>query len=65
MTTDKKIYECIGKGGRYMVVYSALPAGTLKSIVGLDSLVVYQNDKGLTFVRTREDFEARMRELTE
>jgi hypothetical protein len=62
MSKPQKIYECIGKGGRYVILYHALPAGTLKDC-GAGSLVVYQNNQGMTFVRIREDFEARMREV--
>lgn len=56
---DQK-FECIGKGGEYTVVATAIGAGTMKEH---ECLFVYKNSEGIYFVRTHDDFWARMREI--
>jgi hypothetical protein len=52
-----KIYECIGKGGRYRVLSMTVGAGTCKG----QHLIVYQCiDDGECYHRTLDDFKERM-----
>jgi hypothetical protein len=60
ITVSDQVFECIGKGGRYTVVATAFGAGTMKEH---ECLFVYKNEEGMYFVRTHDDFWARMREL--
>jgi len=56
----EQTFECIGKGGEYTVVATAIGAGTMK---GHECLFVYKNAEGIYFVRTHDDFWARMQEI--
>lgn len=57
------LYTCIGKGGRYGVLFSAKGAGTSKDV---GDIVIYQCYKtGVVYFRTVEDFLTRMQPIPE
>lgn len=59
MSTAKtgSVYECTGKGGRYEVLGVATGAGTSRG----EARVIYMDaSTGRLFMRSLEDFEARM-----
>lgn len=57
---EEQTFKCIGKGGEYTVVATAIGAGTMKEH---ECLFVYKNTEGIYFVRTHDDFWARMQEI--
>lgn len=57
---SEQVFECIGRGGRYTIVATALGSGTMRSD---DCYFVYRNEEGVHFVRTHEDFWERMQEI--
>lgn len=58
MSRDKEVYTCIGKGGWYVLVNVASPAGVAKE---LGNIVTYQDLKtGIIYYRLFDDFCERM-----
>lgn len=56
------IYECIGKGGRYVVIGKTIGAGYSRG----ESVIVYKDEAtGQLFHRTEIDFNTRMQEIKE
>lgn len=56
------IYECIGKGGRYVVLGKTIGAGYSRG----ESVIVYKDEAtGQLFHRTEIDFKTRMQEIKE
>jgi hypothetical protein len=63
MVGDKEVYTCVGKGGRYMVINVASPAGVAKE---LGNIVTYQDiQTGIIYYRLFDDFCERMTIWTE
>lgn len=59
---EEVIYECIGKGGRYVVIGKTIGAGYSRG----ESVIVYKDEAtGQLFHRTEIDFKTRMQEIKE
>lgn len=60
----RQLYTCKGKGGKYELLGTVTPAGTLRDVFAPGTLVVYRDTKtGAQWARTMEDFEERMEKL--